>query len=118
MIKTTGNMNSILKSYDSKGWTKSAKLNTEFNLPNTPDTPSADRANSKTFGEFLMDSISKVNDLQKDADTAMQKLASGQSKNLHETMIAVEQAEIAFKAMNQVRMKVVEAYREIMRMQV
>ncbi len=44
-------------------------------------------------------------------------LASGQTKNISETMLAVENAEIAFKTMNQVRMKVIEAYKEIMRMQ-
>ena len=47
----------------------------------------------------------------------MSKLASGKSKNIHETMLAVENAEIAFKTMNQIRMKVIDAYKEIMRMQ-
>jgi flagellar hook-basal body complex protein FliE len=48
----------------------------------------------------------------------MQKIASGESKNLHETLLAVERAEIAFKTMNQVRSKVLEAYKEIMRTQI
>jgi flagellar hook-basal body complex protein FliE len=55
--------------------------------------------------------------MQVEANKAIQKLASGQTKNISETMLAVENAEIAFKTMNQVRMKVIEAYKEIMRMQ-
>ena len=47
----------------------------------------------------------------------MQKLASGESKNLHETLLAVEKADIAFRQMNQIRMKVIDAYKEIMKMQ-
>ncbi|MBL7665764.1 MAG: flagellar hook-basal body complex protein FliE [Bacteriovoracaceae bacterium] len=116
MIKNVGDLNQSLRGYDSKGWTKSADLNTEFSLPTSLD--GVGEAENKSFGDFLTQSLGKVNDLQKDAEVAMQKLASGQSTNLHETMIAVEKADIAFKAMNQIRMKVIDAYREIMRMQV
>jgi flagellar hook-basal body complex protein FliE len=75
-------------------------------------------SSDKSFSDFLTESISKVNTLQQDADVAMQRLASGESKNLHETLLAVERADIAFKQMNQVRLKVIDAYKEIMRMQV
>ena len=37
---------------------------------------------------------------------------------MHETLLAVEKADIAFKAMNQIRLKVLDAYKEVMRMQV
>lgn len=77
-----------------------------------------EKTSSKTFGEFLQDSINKVNDIQLEANKAIQKLATGESKNIHETMLMVEQAEIAFKTMNQIRSKVLEAYKEIMRMQI
>ncbi len=73
---------------------------------------------AKSFGEMFKDSIMEVNNLQKSADIAIQKLVSGESKNLHETMLAVEKANIAFKSMNQIRLKVIDTYREIMRMQV
>ena len=75
-------------------------------------------SSTQSFGDFLASSIAKVNGLQQDADTAMQRLASGESKNLHETLLAVERADIAFKQMNQIRMKVIDAYKEIMKMQV
>ena len=43
-----------------------------------------------TFGDMLLDSLSNVNKMQQDADLAVQKLASGESQNLHETLLAVE----------------------------
>ena len=42
----------------------------------------------------------------------------GKSKNIHETMIALNKADIAFRMTLQVRNKLVEAYQEIIRMQV
>ena len=44
-------------------------------------------------------------------------LASGQHANIHETMIAMEKASISFRMLTKVQNKVVEAYKEIMRMQ-
>ena len=52
------------------------------------------------------------------SDQAIQKLATGENRNLHETMIAVEKASISFLFMSQVRNKALEAYQEVMRMQV
>ena len=63
-------------------------------------------------------SIAELNAMQTEANVAMEKLASGESQNLHETLLAVEKADIAFRTMNQVRTKVIDAYREIMKMQI
>ncbi|MBW1709900.1 MAG: flagellar hook-basal body complex protein FliE [Deltaproteobacteria bacterium] len=70
------------------------------------------------FKDTLTDSIKKVNELQIKAQQAMQNLSTGRSENIHETMIAMQQAEIAFKMMVQVRNKIMTAYQEIMRMTV
>ncbi len=70
------------------------------------------------FKETLTDSIKKVNELQVKAQQAMENLATGRSQNIQETMIAIEQAEIAFKMMVQVRNKIISSYHEIMRMSV
>ena len=120
-IETIGSLKQILGNYDAGKWTKSANLETKgFNELDSKlfksDLSGAD--NRKSFSEMLSSSISEVNGLQQDADTAIQKLVTGESKNLHETLLAVEKADIAFKAMNQVRMKVIDAYKEVMRMQV
>jgi len=69
-------------------------------------------------GKFFSELVSKVNDIQVQTDKSIQGLASGENKNLHEVMIAVEKASISFQFMSQVRNKALEAYQEVMRMQV
>ncbi|MBI5587541.1 MAG: flagellar hook-basal body complex protein FliE [Deltaproteobacteria bacterium] len=71
-----------------------------------------------TFSTVLKDSIDKVNKLQTEADKAIEGLASGEVKNVHETMIAIEKANLSFNMMLQVRNKLLAAYEEVMRMQV
>lgn len=120
-IQTTSNLQSILKNYDAKSWTKSSNLNEieplKFDIK-TPLDKIGGAKPTQSFGEILARSIGDVNNLQKEANLAMEKLATGKSKNISETMMAIERADLAFKQMNQIRLKVVEAYREIMRMQV
>lgn len=69
-------------------------------------------------GKFFKELVGKVNDLSQQSDQAVQKLATGENRNLHETMIAVEKASVSFLFMSQVRNKALEAYQEIMRMPV
>ncbi len=70
------------------------------------------------FGEVLKGAISEINQLQMNADKAITGVQLGQSGSIHEAMIALEKADISFRAMMQVRNKILEAYQEIMRMQV
>ena len=67
---------------------------------------------------MLKDSLTEVNKMQQKADAAVTALATGEKVSLHETMIAMEQADVSFRMMMQVRNKIVEAYQEILRMQV
>lgn len=69
-------------------------------------------------GKFFSELVSKVNDLQTQSDKSIQALASGENKNLHEVMISMEKASISFQFMSSVRNKALEAYQEVMRMQV
>ena len=78
----------------------------------------AGEAPEKGFGEFLAESLQKVNDLQKDADAATVQIAEGGEAGIQEAMIAVEKADVAFKLMMEVRQKILDAYQEITRMQV
>jgi len=71
-----------------------------------------------TFAETLSESLNKVNTLQKEADKAIEDFVVGKTGNIHETMIAVSKADIAFRLTMQVRNKIVEAYQEVMRTQV
>ncbi len=121
-ISDISSFQKVLDSGNSRGWTR--EINNDFGSKFAIETPGVAGggdlapATTKTFGEFLQDSISQVNNLQVEANTAMEKIASGESQNLHETLLAVEKADIAFKTMNQVRSKVIDAYKEIMRMQI
>ncbi len=82
---------------------------------NAPDAASKD---GKTFSQILNDSFKQVNELQNQADTAVKELVAGRTKNIHETMLTLERADTSLKLMMQVRNKILDAYREIMRMQV
>ena len=83
-----------------------------------PEGQTAITEDAKTFSKTLAESLGKVNDLQQEADDAIEGLVSGKSQNIHETMIAVGKADIAFRMTMQVRNKIVEAYQEVLRMQV
>lgn len=72
----------------------------------------------KSFAETLNSAIQNVNELQKSSDKAMQNLATGRTDNVADVMIAAEKADIALKLMVQVRNKMIDAYQEIMKMQV
>lgn len=71
-----------------------------------------------SFGDMLTTLVAQTNGLQQDADQAMQQVQAGGEKNLHEAMIAMEKADIALRYTVQVRNKAIDAYQEIMRMQV
>lgn len=73
---------------------------------------------AKTFGEFIKEMVNDTNAAHLQADAKMQDVAAGRNKDLHGAVLAMEKADIQFRMLTQVRNKVIEAYREIMRMQV
>lgn len=74
--------------------------------------------NGTTFSELLSKMVEETNQQQVQADHAIKELVAGRNKNIHETMLTLEKADTSLKMMMQVRNKVLDAYREIMRMQV
>lgn len=88
------------------------------NLSGTENASSLQQKGEKSFGESLVESIKNTNDLQLEADKAVEDLATGKTQSIHEAMLALSKADIAFRLTMQVRNKVVEAYQEIMRMPV
>lgn len=76
------------------------------------------RTPAKSFIETLKESIEQVNQLQKSAEEAAQNLALGKEKDVAQTLIAIEKANVSFQLMMQVRNKILDAYQEIMRMSV
>jgi flagellar hook-basal body complex protein FliE len=83
--------------------------------PSAKPTP---QSGSVSFGQMLEGSMERVNQLQKEADTNISNLANGQQTDIHQTMIAVEKAEVSFELLMQIRNKVIAAYDQIMRMPV
>ena len=77
----------------------------------------ADQA-QQNFGKMISGLVEDVQQQQQAADRAVQQVHGGSAKNLHEAMIAMEQADISIRFMVQVRNKALDAYQEIMRMQV
>lgn len=69
------------------------------------------------FAECLQGAIQEVDDLQTESHRMTQNAVLGKVENLHDVMIAAEKAKIAMNLTLEVRGKVLEAYKEIMRMQ-
>ncbi|WP_449540004.1 flagellar hook-basal body complex protein FliE [Ferdinandcohnia sp. Marseille-Q9671] len=72
----------------------------------------------KEFSSFLKDALHNVNEAQQTSDKMTEKLVKGENVDLHQVMIASEKASVSLQATLQIRNKVIEAYQEIMRMQV
>jgi flagellar hook-basal body complex protein FliE len=68
------------------------------------------------FSDTLRQAIESVDRLQKESEGAQAAFAGGAEVDLHDVLIKVEEAELAFKTMMEIRNKLVDAYREIMRM--
>ena len=72
----------------------------------------------KNFSDLLRESIQSVSDVQTQADQAIIDLTTGKKQDLHQTMVAIEKADVTFQLMMQVRNKIVSAYEEVSRMQI
>lgn len=70
------------------------------------------------FDTCLKEALDEVNRLQIEAEDYKKLLATGEIDNLHDVMIAAEKANISLQLTMSIRNKVVDAYREIMRMQI
>jgi flagellar hook-basal body complex protein FliE len=99
------------------GGTGISGISSAFAAPGAKDAKAAS-GKEGGFTQILGDMVKNVNDMQVKADHAVQDFVTGQSKGLHEVMLAVEKSSISFQFLNQVRNKAVGAYQEIMRMQV
>lgn len=70
------------------------------------------------FKETFSNFVNEVNDLQIKAGESVENFATGKVENVHEVMIAMSKAEVSFKFMMETRNKLIDAYKEIIRMQV
>jgi flagellar hook-basal body complex protein FliE len=82
------------------------------------ETQTQPAAGETSFQDALGKFVTEVNSLQQNADVATQKLLSGELQDVHQVMMAMEEANTSFQLMMEMRNKILEAYREVMRMQV
>jgi len=77
-----------------------------------------DKGKDVSFEQTLKGFVKDVDQAQKFAGESVEKLLTGEIKDIHDVMIAVEKAGTSFELMMEIRNKMVDAYREVMRMQV
>ena len=87
-------------------------------LTPTESTASATKQVTSSFGDLLNTMVSQTNAQQQQADLAIQQLHAGGEQSLHDAMISMEKADISLRYMVQVRNKAIDAYQEVMKMQV
>jgi flagellar hook-basal body complex protein FliE len=96
------------------------------NIPNidrlSPNAPVQGREtgapSSGRFADVLKRSLDEVNQLQLDAEKAVNALSVGKTDNVAEVMTAVQKADLAFKTMLQIRNKLLDAYNEVWQMRI
>jgi flagellar hook-basal body complex protein FliE len=81
-------------------------------------TPVRTPVEGEEFKRFLLDNLNRVNEMQQEADQAVENLATGKETDITRVMGAVEKADVAFQTLMSVRNKLVEAYQEILRMRI
>lgn len=70
------------------------------------------------FGATLNGMLSEVNDLQQKAQEATVALAADRNVDTAQALVTIEKANVSFQFALQIRNKLLEAYQEVMRMQV
>jgi flagellar hook-basal body complex protein FliE len=73
--------------------------------------------NTSSFKNVLGGYMEEVNTLQHEADAQIQRLAAGETEDIHEVTLAMDEADNSFQLMMELRNRLVDAYREVMRMQ-
>ncbi len=75
-------------------------------------------ADAPPFADTLRNAIDRADAAQKTADAEVQAFVAGESDNVHDAMIAMNEAELHFQLLTEVRNKLLDGYQELMRMQI
>lgn len=84
----------------------------------SPITPASSPSQGQDFQTYLRDAFNEVNNLHEQEEHAIEQFIGEGKGDLQEVMVTMEKADITFEFMMQIRNKAIEAYQEIMRMQV
>lgn len=80
--------------------------------------PVVENAHANGFGAMVSQGLEAVNRDLVASQVDLQQLATGNAQNLHEMMIRLEESRLSFQLLMQVRGRLLEAYQDVMRMQV
>jgi flagellar hook-basal body complex protein FliE len=81
------------------------------------DSGAAGAQGDLAFGDLLKQALQEVNQASSHAEDEARNLMTGDSADMHTAMLAVQKADLSFQMMMAVRSKLIDAYREVMRMQ-
>lgn len=84
----------------------------------TYDKNSAVTGVNVPFSDYLKNTLSKTNELLIQSQDLADAFAAGKTDNIHQVLLAAEKADIAFQFTMQIRNKIMDAYTEIMRMNI
>jgi len=103
---------------DLKDLASAASATPASGLPSTMDVGATGQTGGGSFSNLLGQFVGEVNSKQTAANDAVTGLLSGGNVSLHQAMIAMEEANVSFQLMIEVRNKLLDSYQELMRMQV
>jgi len=104
----------IIRDYTGRGETGSSRVK----IQSQPRTEAPGATGKPSFMDLVKDFAGDVNNLQFQAGHGIDMLATGKAADVHQVMVAVEEAGIALDLMLEIRNKVLEGYQELIRMQV
>ena len=85
------------------------KDNMEVNKLSTDNQQVQDGEFKNVFSNLIKD----VDSAQKDADVSLKKLATGETNSIQDVVLKMEQADISFRLMKEIRDKLLQAYKDI-----
>ena len=87
-------------------------------FPEDPVLPThaQDQNVQSSFGAMVSQGLAQVNDNLLTTQADLQALAMGDARNVHQTMIRLEEARLSFQLMLQVRGRLLEAYQDVLKM--
>ena len=81
------------------------------------EKPGGSAESGKAFGTLFQDAVTQVEQYRIQAEDSVNRFMTGEAEEIHQVILAGQRAEIAFETFLQVRNEAVQAYQEVMRMQ-
>ena len=90
----------------------------QASMPAMPAPGASGAGSAAPFGEIVSQGLGRLNDDLLASQVDMQRLAVGDAPDLHRIMIHLEESQLSFQLMMQVRSRLLDAYQDVMKMQV